>query len=85
MSTRAGDRRGRVAIVLDQIVQREDVGVSEADIDAELEKYAQNTGLTVPAIRARIEQEGGLGRLVAGMRREKALGLVMKQAKIVEI
>jgi trigger factor len=73
------------AIVLDQIVRREDIGISEMDIEAELEKYAQNTGLTVPAIRARIEQEGGLGRLVAGMRREKALAQVMKQAKIVEI
>ena len=48
------------AIALDQIVRREDVGISEAEIDAELERYAQDTGLTVPAIRARIEQEGGL-------------------------
>ncbi len=73
------------AIVLDEIVRRDDVRISEAEIDAELEKYAQNTGLTVPAIRARIEQEGGLGRLVAGMRREKALTHVMGQAKIVEL
>jgi trigger factor len=73
------------AIVLDEIVRRDDVRVSETEIDAELERYAQNTGLTVPAIRARIEQEGGLARLVAGMRREKALKQVMEQAKIVEI
>jgi trigger factor len=73
------------AIVLDEIVRRDDVRISEAEIDAELEKYAQNTGLTVPAIRARIEQEGGLGRLVAGMRREKALTNVMGQATIVEL
>lgn len=73
------------AIVLDEIVRRDDVRISEAEIDAELEKYAQNMNLTVPAIRARIEQEGGLGRLVSGMRREKALKHVMDQAKIVEI
>ena len=73
------------AIVLDEIVRRDDVRISEAEIDAELEKYAQNTGLTVPAIRARIEQEGGLPRLVAGMRREKALAQVMSQARIVEL
>ena len=73
------------AIVLDQIVRRDDVRISEAEIDAELEKYAQNMNLTVPAIRARIEQEGGLERLVSGMRREKALKFVMDQAKIVEI
>ncbi len=73
------------AIVLDQIVRRDDVRVSEAEIDDELERYAQNTGLTVPAIRARIEQEGGLERLVAGLRREKALTQVMSQARIVEL
>jgi trigger factor len=73
------------AIVLDEIVRRDDVRISEAEIDAELEKYAQNTGVTVPAIRARIEQEGGLGRLVAGMRREKALTNVMGEATIVEL
>jgi trigger factor len=73
------------AIVLDEIVRRDDVRISEAEIDAELENYAQNMGLTVPAIRARIEQEGGLSRLVAGMRREKALSEVMSQAKIVEM
>ena len=42
-------------------------------------------GLTVPAVRARLEQEGGLGRLAAGLRREKALSQVMDQARIVEI
>jgi trigger factor len=73
------------AIVLDEVVRRDDVRISEAEIDAELEKYAQNMNLTVPAIRARIEQEGGLGRLVAGMRREKALKHVLDQATIVEI
>jgi trigger factor len=73
------------AIVLDEIVRRDEVQISEAEIDAELERYAENTGLTVPAIRARIEQEGGLGRLVAGMRREKALAHVLSQAKVIDV
>ena len=65
------------ALVLDQIAQRDDIGVSENEIDAELEKYSRRTGLTAPAVRARLEQEGGLERLVAGLRREKALSRVM--------
>jgi trigger factor len=73
------------AIVLDEVVRRDDVRISEAEIDAELERYAQNSGLTVPAVRARIEQEGGLSRLVAGMKREKALKHVIDQATIVEV
>ena len=73
------------ALVLDEVARREDIRLSEAELDAELEKYSSRSGLTVPAIRARFEQEGGLGRLAAGLRREKALSHVMHQARIVEI
>jgi len=73
------------ALVLDEIARRDQIEVSEADIDAELDKYSARSGLTVPAVRARLEQEGGLGRLAAGLRREKALSHVMQQARIVEI
>ena len=66
-------KRSASALVLDEIARRDDIGVSEAEIDAELEKYSARIGLTVPAVRARLEQEGGLGRLAAGLRREKAL------------
>jgi len=73
------------ALVLDRLSERDDIGVSEAEIDAELDKYSQRSGLTVPAVRARLDQEGGLERLVGGLRREKALTRVLDQAKIVEI
>ena len=73
------------ALVLDEIAGATTSAVSENEIDAELEKYSRRTGLTVPAVRARLEQEGGLERLVAGLRREKALSRVMDQAKIVEM
>ena len=71
------------ALVLDEIARRDEIGVSEVEIDAELEKYSARSGLTVPAVRARLEQEGGLERLAAGLRREKALSHVMQQARIV--
>ena len=61
------------ALVLDEIARRDDIGVSEVEIEAELEKYSARSGLTVPAVRARLEQDGGLERLAAGLRREKAL------------
>jgi trigger factor len=73
------------ALVLDEIARREDIGVSEADIEAELEKYSSRSGLTVAAVRAQLEQEGALDRLAAGVRREKALAHALKQARIVEL
>lgn len=73
------------ALVLDEIAGGNEIGVSEAEIEAELAKYSARSGLTVPALRARLEREGGLGRLAAGLRREKALAHVMQLARIVEI
>jgi trigger factor len=72
------------ALVLDEIARREDVGVSEAEIEAELEKYSARSGLTVAAVRAQLEQDGSLGRLAAGLRREKALGHALKQVRVIE-
>jgi len=80
----AGEAVGS-ALVLDEVARREHIEVTEADIENELEQYAARSGLTAPAVRARLEQEGGLSRLTAGLRREKALRHVMKQARIVEI
>ena len=73
------------ALVLDEIARREDIGVSEIEIDAELERYSSRSGVTVPAVRAQLEKEGSLERLVSGLKREKALGRVMQQSKIVEL
>ena len=73
------------ALVLDEIGRRDDIGVSEMEIDAELERYSARSGITVPAVRAQLEQEGGLERLAAGIKREKALTRVMQQVKIVEL
>jgi FKBP-type peptidyl-prolyl cis-trans isomerase (trigger factor) len=72
------------ALVLDEIVRREDIGVSEADIEAELEKYSARSGMTVAAVRAQLEQDESLGRLAAGLRREKALSHALKQVRIIE-
>ena len=73
------------ALVLDEIARREDIGVSENEIDAELGKYASRSGMTVDAVRERLDEEGGLARVAAGIRREKALERVMSQARIIEM
>jgi len=36
----------------------------------------------VPSIKARLQKDGELGRLAAGLRREKAVSLVMARAQI---
>ena len=70
------------AIVLDEIAKRENVAVTDEDLDAELQRYADQSGHTVPSIKARLQKDGELGRLAAGLRREKAVTHVMSKANI---
>jgi trigger factor len=73
------------AMALDEIARRESLTVTEDDISAELERYAEGTGRSAASIRARLEQDGELPRLAAGLRREKAVGWALGKAKIVSI
>lgn len=75
----------RSALVLDEVAKREDIGVSEVELEAEVERFAQAANRTSAAMRARLEQEGGLERLAHTLRRDKALKLVMARATIVEV
>lgn len=70
------------AIALDEIGKRENIAVTDADLEAELQRYAEQTGHTVASIRARLQKDGELGRLAAGLRREKAIAHVLTKAKV---
>ncbi len=71
------------ALVLDQIARRDTIEVTPADLDAEVERYAERAGLTAAAVQARLEQEDGLGRMQVGMRREKAVNAVLGRVQVV--
>ena len=70
------------AIVLDEISKREAIDVTDEDLDAELQRYAEQTGHSVASVKARLQKDGELGRLAAGLRREKAVTHVMSKAQI---
>ena len=72
-------------LVLDDIARREGVQVDDAEVDAEVARLAERTGRTAAAVRARLEKEGGLARLRAMMRRDKAVDHVMARATIVTV
>ena len=73
------------AMALDEIAKREALTVTEDDLAAELDRYAEGTGRSAASIRARLEQDGELPRLAAGLRREKAVTWALGKAKIVSI
>jgi len=70
------------AIVLDEVAKRETLVVTDEDLNAELQRYADQTGHSVASIRARLQKDGELGRLAAGLRREKAVTHVLSKAQI---
>src|SRR5688500_8034866 len=70
------------AIVLDEIARRDQIAVTDEDLDVELQRYADQTGHSLASIRARLQKDGELGRLAAGLRREKTVKHVLSQAKI---
>ena len=70
------------ALALDAVARREHVVVSEQEIDQEIERFATRAGRTPAALRAQFEKEGGIGRLAAGLRREKAIDLALSRARI---
>jgi trigger factor len=71
------------ALVLDEIARREQVTVSEEDISREIERYAERSGRTAVAVRAKLEKEGGLSRLYSGLRRERAIDFLLSRVTIV--
>jgi len=68
------------ALVLDAIARREGITVPPEDVDKEIERFAMGAGRTPAALRAQLEKEGGLPRLVTGLRREKAVDLALSRA-----
>ncbi len=72
------------ALVLDEIARREKITVAPEDVDKEIERFAARAGRTPAALRAQLEKEGGIARLFAGLRREKAVDLALTHARITD-
>jgi trigger factor len=70
------------ALALDEVARREQLEVSESEVEQEIARYAERTGRTPTAVRATLEKEGGLSRIYTGLRREKSIDFLMARAKI---
>jgi trigger factor len=75
----------KCTLVLDEIARREGLTVSAEELDAELERYAAGAEQPVAAVRARLEKDGAIGRVYAGLRREKAIDFALEHATILAV
>jgi trigger factor len=69
-------------LVLDTIARRENLTADDQDIATEIDKFAERTGRTAAAVRARLEKEGGLDRIASGVRREKTVAWLIEKAQV---
>lgn len=72
------------ALVLDEVARRENISASDEEMEAEVQRYAERSGRSAAAVRARLEKEGGLGRLHAGLRREKTVNFLLSKATVIK-
>ena len=73
----------RGSIVLDEVIRREALTVSDNDLEQEVTRYAERLGQTPAAVRAQLDRDDGIARLSEGMRREKAIDFLLSRATIV--
>jgi trigger factor len=72
-------------LVLDEIARRENLTVADSEIDAQIAEYAETAQQSPDAVRHRLEHEGAISRIYAGLRREKAIDHAMVHATILEV
>jgi trigger factor len=71
------------ALVLDEIARRENITVTDEDIDKDVAEFAERNGRTPASVRARLEKEGALPGLAAGLRRERTMDYILSKAQVV--
>jgi trigger factor len=72
----------KATIVLDEIAKRDQIEVSDDELDAEIGRFAERSGRSVTAVRAQLEQDSGVGRLRHGLRRERTMDFLLANASI---
>ncbi len=73
------------ALVLDEIARREQIAAEASEVEAEVERFATESGQPVATVRQQLEKEGAISRIYAGLRREKAIDYAIGRATIVEV
>lgn len=82
-SQRAESREAaRADILLDALARKQKVEVTEEEVDAELERYAERVRKPKEAVRAKMEKEGDLSGLRARIREDKTLDLLKANARM---
>jgi trigger factor len=75
-------KAAKADILLDEIARREGVEVLDAEVDAEVARFAERLRKPKETVRKQMEQDGDLAALRARIREEKTLDLLKANARL---
>jgi len=75
-------KAAKADLLIDEIARRENVEVSDAELDLELTRLAARVRKSKQALRAQLEKDGDLGALRARIREGKVLDLIKANATL---
>jgi trigger factor len=74
-------KRVKRGLILEQIARKENLIVSDVEVDAEIRKAANESGRDFAEVKHRLRHDGGYEELRVSLSQEKALELVLKEAR----
>ena len=70
------------ALILEQIAKKEDLIVSDVEVDAEIRRAAKEADRDFAEVKHRLRHDGGYEQLRMSLSQEKALDLVLREATL---
>jgi trigger factor len=75
-------KRVKRSLILESVAKKENVIVSDVEVDAEIRRAANEGGRDFAEVRHRLKHDGGYAALRASLAQEKALELVLGAAEV---
>lgn len=72
----------KVALVLEHIAEKENITVTEEEVDEDISKRAQETHQAFEAVKSRLTKEGATDRIKDRIRNKKSLNLLLSLASV---
>jgi trigger factor len=74
-------KRVKRALILEAIAKKENLAVSDVEVDAEIRRAASEAERDVAEVKHRMKHDGGYEALRANLAQEKALDLVLRESR----
>lgn len=75
-------KRVKRGLILEAIAKQENIAVSDVEVDAEIRRAAQEQERDFAEVRHRLRHDGGYDALRESLAQERALELVLREAKV---